>query len=244
MQIAAISDIHGNLGALDAVLADVQRRRVDLTVNLGDILSGALYPRETADRLIGLQLPTIRGNHERQLLTSAWEQMGLSDRHAAGSLRPDQFDWVAALPTALRLWPDVLVVHGTPNSDLVYLLETVTESGVREATHDEVRERAGSTDARIIFCGHSHIPRIVQLEGGPLIVNPGSVGLPAYDEHRPYPHVIENGAPHARYAIATNRRGIWSAELIAVEYDWEAAACQAQINGRDDWARALRSGRM
>jgi len=61
MKIAAISDIHGNLFALDAVLADIDRRDVDLIVNLGDILSGPLLPRETADRLMALDLPTIRG---------------------------------------------------------------------------------------------------------------------------------------------------------------------------------------
>lgn len=74
MKIAALSDIHGNLAALDAVLDavldDVRRRGADVIVNLGDILSGALHPAETADRLIALDLPTIKGNHERQLLLS------------------------------------------------------------------------------------------------------------------------------------------------------------------------------
>jgi predicted phosphodiesterase len=60
MRIAAISDIHGNLGALDAVLADIGRRGVDVTVNLGDILSGALEPSATADRLIELDLTNGR----------------------------------------------------------------------------------------------------------------------------------------------------------------------------------------
>jgi len=243
-RIAAISDIHGNLAALEAVLEDAERRGVDLIVNLGDILSGALYPAETADRLMPLQLPTIRGNHERQVLTMAPDQMGLSDRHAATNLRPDQLLWLASLPATLRPYPDVLLVHGTPDSDLAYFLETVTNSGVREATADEVRERAGSSDARLIFCGHTHVPRIIQLEGGPLIVNPGSVGLPAYDDDHPFPHVIETGSPHARYAIVTIRDGTSSAELIAVEYDWEAAARHAQSHGRDDWARALRTGRI
>ena len=60
MRIAAISDIHGNLDALDAVLADIALRGVDVTVNLGDIVSGHLQPRATAARLMGLGLPTIR----------------------------------------------------------------------------------------------------------------------------------------------------------------------------------------
>lgn len=68
MKIAAISDIHGNLGALEAVFDDIREQGADLVVNLGDILSGALYPAQTADRLMPLGLPTIRGNHERQVL--------------------------------------------------------------------------------------------------------------------------------------------------------------------------------
>jgi predicted phosphodiesterase len=82
MKIAVLADVHGNLGALDAVLADVTEQRVDLTVNLGDLLSGALHPRETADRLLALGLPTVRGNHERQVLTLPREQMTASDRLA------------------------------------------------------------------------------------------------------------------------------------------------------------------
>lgn len=242
MQFAIISDIHGNIGALEAVLADAASRGVDFIVNLGDILSGALFPRETADRLMALQLPTICGNHERQILTSERHEMGLSDGHAADSLRPDQVEWLSGLPTQMRLHRDILLVHGTPTSDLIYLLETVTDCGLREATQGEIRRRIGSTDARLILCGHSHIPRIVKLDGGPLIVNPGSVGLPAYSEEEPYPHLVETGSPNARYAIARNRDGMWSADLMAVEYDWEAAALVAERNGREDWARALRTG--
>ena len=76
MRIAAVSDIHGNLFALDAVLADIARRGVYLIVNLGDIVSGPLLPLDTAQRLMALGLPTIRGNHERQVLTMDLDRMG------------------------------------------------------------------------------------------------------------------------------------------------------------------------
>lgn len=102
MKIAALSDIHGNLAALDAVLADAAARDVDQLVNLGDICSGGLFPAETADRLMALGLPTIRGNHERQVLEGTLESMGLSDRYAAKTLRPEHFDWFARLPPTLR----------------------------------------------------------------------------------------------------------------------------------------------
>lgn len=244
MRIAVISDIHGNIAALNAVLDDAAARDVDLTVNLGDICSGGLFPRETAARLMPLALPTIRGNHERQVLTLPLDRMGLSDRHAAANLRSDPFEWFAGLPTALRLFDDLVLVHGTPASDLAYFLETVTVSGLRPATHDEVQTRASGVDAAVILCGHTHLARTMTLVDGRFIVNPGSVGLPAYEDDHPYPHVVESGSPHARYAIISNETGCWSAELLAVNYDWEQAARDAMANGRPDCARALRTGRV
>ncbi|UZK66160.1 metallophosphoesterase family protein [Sphingomonas sp. M1-B02] len=244
MQIAAISDVHGNLAALNAVLADIASRGVDTIVNLGDIVSGGLFPRETADRLIPLGLPTIRGNHERQLLTLETDRMGASDRHAAAELRRDQLDWIAAMPETLRLADDVLLVHGTPGSDLTYFLETVTPQGLRAATLEEIEERAGTVDAAIILCGHTHIARVVRLGDGRTIVNPGSVGLPAYADALPFPHVAESGSPHARYAIVTRGEEGWSAELIQVAYDWDAAARDAEARGRPEWGHALRTGRV
>jgi predicted phosphodiesterase len=243
MKIAALSDIHGNLSALDAVLADIRSIGVDLIVNLGDILSGALYPRETADRLIPLGLPTIRGNHERQVLAGDRERMGLSDRRAFDCLRPDQLDWIAGLPGSLSIDEDILLVHGTPEDDLAYFLETVTRSGCREATHDEVKRRAGNVDSRLILCGHTHVQRSMRLDDGRLIVNPGSVGLQAYEDDQPFPHRIEMGSPHARYAIVTRTASDWAVDFRAVEYDWATASAIAEANGRHDWAVALRDGR-
>ena len=244
MRIAVISDIHGNLAALDAVLADIALRDVDLIVNLGDICSGGLFPSETADRLMPLGLPAIRGNHERQLVTLPHDHMGQSDRYTVERLRVDQLEWLGGLPTSLRIADDVLLVHGTPDSDLTYFLETVTEDGLREATPAEVEQRAGDTDAAVILCGHTHLARSVRLADGRLIVNPGSVGLPAYDDDRPFPHVVESGTPHARYAVITRAEARWSVELIMVDYDWETAARDAAAHGRPDWAQALRTGRV
>ena len=244
MRIAAISDIHGNLNALEAVLADIARRDVDVTVNLGDIVSGHLQPRATAAHLMGLGLPTIRGNHERQLLRDP-ARMGVSDAFARAQLLPEQLDWIAALPATLRLHKDVLLVHGTPTSDLVYFLDSVTPQGSRAATPAEVAERAGSTDAALILCGHTHMPRSMRLDDGRLVVNPGSVGLQAYDDDHGHPHVMENGTPHARYAIAEQGAdGAWTAHFHAVAYDWEQAARLALANGRPDWVTPLRTGRV
>jgi predicted phosphodiesterase len=244
MRIAAISDIHGNIAALDAVLADAARRAVDLIVNLDDILSGPLFPVETADRLMALDLPTIRGNHERQLLELSPERMGASDRHAAACLRADQIGWIAALPASLRPVRDVLMVHGPPASDLEYFLQAVTADVLADATAAEIKARAQGADAAVTLCGHTHLPGIARLSDGRMIVNPGSVGLPAYADDQPFPHAVESGSPEARYAILSGSDGDWSAELLRVAYDWEAAAQVAERNGRADWGRALRTGRV
>lgn len=244
MRIAVLSDIHGNLAALDAVLADVARRGCDLTVNLGDILSGPLFPAQTAARLMALELPTIRGNHERQLLEQPSERMGASDAYARACLDEAQLDWVRALPTELRLDEAVHLCHGTPGSDLDYFLEDVDAGGYHAAAPDRVHARAGAIDAELILCGHTHTPRVVQLDDGRLIVNPGSVGLQAFTWDQPLPHAVENGSPHARYAIVEHGAQGWSVESIALAYDWESATHAADQRGRLEWAHALRHGRM
>ncbi|UGQ44926.1 metallophosphoesterase family protein [Massilia endophytica] len=244
MRIAAISDIHGNLPALEAVLADIAKRGADVTVNLGDILSGPLQPRATAERLMALDFPTIAGNHERQVLTHAVERMGDSDRFAYDEITELQRAWLRSLPSTLRLTPDVLLVHGTPSSDLVYWMESVDDRGQRQASYEEVLERAGDAQASLILCGHTHVPRSVLLDDGRLIVNPGSVGLQAYSDVHPLPHKAENGTPHARYVIIERIGQQWQVEHIAVAYNWDEMSSLANANGRPDWAHALATGRM
>ncbi|NVN43960.1 metallophosphoesterase family protein [Asaia siamensis] len=244
MKIAVLADIHGNLTALDAVLADCALHGVDRLAILGDHFSGPLLPFETAERLISLTPTAIAGNHERQLLTQSFHEMGESDRFTCRALAPHHFDWMTRLPATLQLENHILLVHGTPTSDTAYFLETVSAEGLRPATQKEIVARADGTDARIILCGHTHIQRKVAFGGGRLALNPGSVGLPAYEDDEPFPHQISNASPHARYALLNGVDGDWAASFHTVAYDWEQAAQIAERNGRPDWARALRTGRL
>jgi predicted phosphodiesterase len=240
MPTAVLSDIHGNLPALEAVVADACAQGCTAFLNLGDIVSGPLWPRETADYLMAQDWITIAGNHERQLLTHGPDRIGPSDRFAKEALYDHQLDWLRSLDTSRELRADVFLCHGTPNSDVIYFMESVDKQGLRSARLDEVTERAGTRTERLILCGHTHVPRIVQLGDGRTIANPGSVGLPAYEDDQPYPHVVETGSPNARYGVLDGT----DFTLVQVEYDHEAAARQADRNGRPDWSIALRTGRM
>ena len=250
MRWAILSDIHGNLPALEAVLGVIAAEGIEQVVQLGDALSGPLWPAETGDRLLTLGCPAIAGNHERQVLGLPLERMGASDRHAAERLSDAQRAWMRACPAALWLDDDIFCCHGTPDSDLVYLMETVTpdfglhgSAGIRAATAVELGERLGATRAPVVLCGHSHVPRVAQV-GASLVVNPGSVGLPAYDDDHLHRHHVENGSPHARWAVLERGPGGFAVALRATPYDQEMAARQAEANLRGDWADALRTGRV
>jgi predicted phosphodiesterase len=263
MKIAAISDIHGNLPALQAVLAEIDREGVDHIINCGDTLGGPLESAKTADLLMQRGIGMIAGNHERQLLTLPPEKLNSSDACTASEINAAQRAWLAGAPPTLWLQgdaQDVFICHGTPTSDLHYWLETVTPDfgvhgspGVRAATAQEVLQRLGSGEhtrrASLIICGHTHVPRVVQVaspDGGHAItvVNPGSVGLPGYDDIHPYRHVIETGSPDARYSLIERSAGGWSVQLRSVAYDFESMAKLAQQRNRPDWAQPLRTGRM
>ncbi|MEX1165263.1 MAG: metallophosphoesterase family protein [Hydrogenophaga sp.] len=263
MRIAFVSDIHGNLAALQAVVDDIHRRQIPTIVNLGDTLSGPLLPQETANFLQPLDWLHVGGNHERQVLTLPLDRQNRSDAFTSGAIDGDSKGWIGSHANPgdprlhegrmwpERLGPDVALCHGSPRSDTEYLLETPVGEVALLATATEIEERLDNRlgpNIGLLACGHTHVPRSVRTANGLLIINPGSVGLPAYDDNHPLPqsryHRIETDIPDARYAVVDKVNGQWRCELISGAYDFEPMAALADRNGRPDWAQAIRTGYM
>jgi predicted phosphodiesterase len=242
-QIAVIADIHGNTWALDVVLADIARRGIARIVNLGDCVYGSLDPAGAAQRLMSGAIISIAGNQDRQVFHDSEEERRSRDhQYVTGQMSEAQLSWLEQLPPT-QVVGDVFLCHGTPESDMTYLLEHVVEQGV--FLRDAAAISADLADVRqeVVVCGHSHVPRTVWLPNGQLVVNPGSVGIPAYGDALPHPHVMEAGSPHARYAILSRQAAGWGVEHVALPYAWDAAADVARRNGRPDRARWIETGR-
>jgi predicted phosphodiesterase len=242
MTLAVIADIHGNLPALEAVLADIEPRGVKRIVNLGDCASGPLWPRETCELLMARGYPTVRGNHDRWVATFAPADLGPSDRYTRNEINEAQRRWLEELPATLRLDGNILAVHGRADDDNSYLLEDIERGRLVRADAAAIAQRLGRTDAALVLCGHSHQQHMVRLPDGPVVLNPGSVGLPAYQDPSGIAHVSEVGSPHARYALIGNDGGAMAIELVALDYDHASAAKRAAANGNRVWAHALQTG--
>lgn len=242
-RFALIADVHGNSWALDAVLEDLDRLDVETVLDCGDSVFGPLDPHGVLERFRARGIRSLTGNQDREMVApSPGTESGESWRHTAAALAAEDWAFLRELPKTRR-FGDVLLCHGTPSSDLVYLPETIEHGRLREATDVELGERLAGVEASLIGCGHTHFPRVVLLADGRTVVNPGSVGLAAY-EGEGVPHVMSCGSPHARYAILERARNGWQVEHRAVPYDWHAPADLAARAGRHEWERWLRWGRV
>src|SRR3984957_154297 len=178
--VAVLSDIHGVLPALEAVLAEPAIQAADRIVLTGDIASGP-QPVQVLDRLLSLgeRVVWVRGNADRELAALAQgRDIEIPDEitpWAAAQLSPEHADVLAGLPHPVTIEADgfgpVLFCHGTPRDDEEVVLADTRLDRWAEVLADVPDEVA------TIVCGHTHMP-FTRLAHGRQIVNPGSVGMP------------------------------------------------------------------
>lgn len=216
--LALLYDIHGNLPALDAVLADARAQGAERFLLGGDYALFGAWPEETVTRLLALDAAWIRGNGERWTASpdeapdDPTVQGAIVD--CAAALGPAAVAELAALPEML-VHRDDRFCHGSPVSDV--------RSFLPEPDADEVELLAGVSEPRLVF-GHTHLPfRRISAHGGIELVNPGSVGMPFDGDRR------------AAYALVADDRGV---EHRRVVYDHAASAAAVRRRG-GEWSETV-----
>jgi putative phosphoesterase len=188
-RMAIIYDVHGNLPALDAVLAEARTEGIERVVFGGDLALFGAHPAECAERLrdLGDRLIAVRGNCDRYLLEESDAPADEVDvlRWTQGALGSRLTQWLGELPATAELPDDgALIVHASPRSDEDVMLPDTDER--------TVAEMLAGTRAATVLCGHVHIQYRRQV-GSHELVNPGSVGLPLAGDQRSAWAVLEDG---------------------------------------------------
>lgn len=247
VRLALLSDIHANLQALDAVLADIAAQPdIAARFHLGDLVGYQANPNEVITRLAAEGIPGVSGNYD-STVAHGYKHCGCrSENPRQEELAHESFAWtlantsdgskraLAALPFRLDLkplgghtgGPTVFLMHATPTNNLVYVTEDRPDDFLRKMA-EQVGARAGD----VIAFGHTHKPwqRVVD---GMLFVNTGSVGRP------------KDGDPRAGWTLLTLGEGSPRAEQRRVDYDIEGACEAIRAAGLPDaFAATLRSGR-
>jgi putative phosphoesterase len=267
LRLAILGDIHGNLLALEAALADITRRKPDLIAITGDLVMNGPRPAETVERVRELEQAgalVVAGNTDIAVTdfdyaaAFPWlEQVPAGHRAAAewthDQLSDDQLDWLRRLPNERRIWSDqtlVLVCHASPGS--------ITSGLPADLDPTATVERVTRSDARVIACGHTHLADVREL-GRKLIVNPGSCGF-AFDgdpgagwamltvpDQPPAPERGQDGDEDEDEDEDVTDLAQPEAELFRAKYDMNSAAEEVAARGLPgDVYRAatIRTGRL
>jgi putative phosphoesterase len=177
MRVATLYDVHGNLPALEAVLAEIPD---DATIVVGgDVVLGGTHPSETLERLRGLgdRVVWIRGNADRELKPGepALAPAGLLDATRV-ALTGEQIDFLYAQPLTAQI-DRVLFCHATPRNDVDIFTERTPE--------ERLVEIFAGVDADVVVCGHTHM-QFERTIAGKRVLNSGSVGMPYENEPGAY----------------------------------------------------------
>ena len=213
MRVAILSDIHGNLVALDACLADLESQGgADAIVAAGDLCLDGPKPKKVLQRLSELGVSCVRGNTDRFLSDPEGETFEPAESAQLAWSRKEigeqWIDFLRELPFALRVGEDenqLLVVHANPKTDDEHIWPDADDATLERMIGDE--------RAAVIAFGHLHLP-YARLWRGKLLVNVASAGLP------------KDGDPRAAYAILTERSGGWQVKHRRVPFDVKKVATQ------------------
>jgi predicted phosphodiesterase len=207
-RLAVLSDIHGNLPALEAVLDDLRHVAVDQVVVPGDVINWGPFSPQVAERVIGEGWAVIRGNNELYLLDydtprapAHWEAYTIPPflhRQLGDALTARIAAWPDALTLRFRDAPTVRVVHGTPRSHFEPLYPRSTEA--------EIAEMLAGVEESTVICAHTHLP-LDRYSGRWHVINPGTVGVPL------------DGVQQASYAILDGDERGWRVNFRQVQYD-------------------------
>ncbi|MBN1182458.1 MAG: metallophosphoesterase family protein [Bacteroidales bacterium] len=241
--IAILSDIHGNSWALQAVINDIEKRGIKKIIDLGDSIYGPLDPVGTYQLLIKQNIKSILGNQDR-LIIENWDKpkTNATLAYVISQINEEIKEWLSGMPSTRSVGQKFFACHGTPYNDEEYLLTKVDNKGIKTRHGHDIHSDTLSISQNIILCGHDHTPKTISIKEGKIIVNPGSVGLQAYDEDLPAKHSIQTFNPFAKYCIIEYDDKSSIIEHISVAYDFELAAQKAEKNGRHDWAKWIRTG--
>jgi predicted phosphodiesterase len=246
MRYALISDIHGNLPALDAVLADIaQRPDVGGTYHLGDLVGYSSEPSAVVERLHGVGIAGVAGNYDSTVATHYKHCGCRAESPRQEELAHVSFEWtlantsdeakrlLAGLPFRIDLRPlgghvagaTVTLVHATPTNNLVYVTEDRPDSFLVK-----MAETAGRRAGDVIAFGHTHKPWQREVEGIHF-VNTGSVGRP------------KDGDWRAGYVLLDVGEGAVHVEFVRVEYDIERTIAGVRAAGLpEEFVEFLKTG--
>ena len=205
MRVAVVSDIHGNLTAFEAVLADVRQCSPDLVLHGGDLADGGSSPVEIVDHIRSLGWPGVMGNTDEMLVqpdsleefarqSSAppilWNVIRQIASATRSSLGEERLAWMSELPR-LKIHEDFALVHATP--------ESCWRTPPAEATDAELENLYGSLRRSIVIFGHTHRPFVRCIAGKPrLLINTGSVGLSFDGDPRASYLILDESTPSIR----------------------------------------------
>ncbi len=246
MKIAILSDIKSNVYALEAVLEDTKKNNIDVLLNLGDSFLGPIAPKETYDLIRKNNFITLLGDEDRQILEASLAQLEINDilRYVYNDLNDEVLYWIQELPFEKLIGEDFYMIHGTYQDDSLYMLEDSSSGKLKLHDDKKILEILDDIKSKFVLCGNSCTPRCVNLSSGQVVINPGAVGVQAFNKNLPNKHTIENNTIDASYVILTVEGEKYDIELKKVAYDVEKAALKAIENGREDWAKRLRTGRL